>query len=48
MEKSSSSPALWIKTAAGVRKILQYVGRRDDCVNSGSDTVKQSQSWNED
>lgn len=44
MEESSSSPALWIKRAAGVRKILQYVGRRDD---SGSGTVKQSQSWTE-
>lgn len=46
MEESRSSPASWIITAAGVRRIFQRVGRRAACVNS--DTVGQSQCWAED
>lgn len=34
MEETSSSPASCIKTALGVRKMLQYVGRTDACVTS--------------
>ena len=34
MDETRSSPASCIKTAAGVRKILQCVGRTDACVTS--------------